>query len=749
MHLPRDVTAVAPPSGAPTSSPSDDGLFVSLLSLISSDGNFKTGDWSSLIGIITAICGNILISIALNTQRYAHIRLSKQYQAQQRLVRRAQKRARVTSQEVGRGSVDEGYGTAGEEPRRSLGYRDVPEEEDRPLLGESVHSEVTDAEDEEQGEAASKEGEEGAKSYLKSPYWWAGIILMTIGEAGNFLAYGFAPASIVSPLGVVALISNCVIAPFFLKERFRKRDLLGVVIAVGGAVTVVLSANDSNPKLGPKEIWRLISTWEFETYLGITIALIAGLMWASSRYGDRVIFIDLGLVGLFGEFSRCYGLFDLCILISNLGGYTALSTKGVASMLSYTLFKALTFPITYLLVAILVGTAIMQIKYVNRALRRFDATQVIPTQFVMFTLSVIIGSAVLYRDFEKESAANAGKFIGGCAMTFLGVYFITSARDKGEEEDEVLEEDEEAIRLASEGVYHDDPEEHVRPNARRSSTAPLGDTIPVNGHKTQSPPGSLIRTSLDEHLPHITRTSTSQSVSILDGEISEPASYVDSPIDENTNPWITPEEHSSAARQSIKKLLRPLDKVLPQSKHDRKMPSTLKATTSEPILPTEATLQPERPHTPPNASHDEIAIAPHTPDGAHLLARHSITDFIPGPFTSTLSSPLSAIVADSLRRGVDIKSLKPKRRKIPGVSLRRGSLQPQRNNSETDALHAQVGDVDENEGTVKRNRMRSFSNTLGDLFRSQKRVRRESEDEEAYPGEERRISRVDSSERDG
>ena len=73
-------------------------------------------------------------------------------------------------------------------------------------------------------------------------------------------------------------------------------------------------------------------------------------------------------------------------------------------MLSYTLFKALTFPITYLLVAILVGTAIMQIKYVNRALRRFDATQVIPTQFVLFTLSVIIGSAVLYRDFEKESA---------------------------------------------------------------------------------------------------------------------------------------------------------------------------------------------------------------------------------------------------------------------------------------------------------------------------------------------------------
>jgi drug/metabolite transporter (DMT)-like permease len=158
-----------------------------------------------------------------------------------------------------------------------------------------------------QSEDSDSSGQDEAykqKSYLKSPYWWAGIILMTVGEAGNFLAYGFAPASIVSPLGVVALISNCIIAPFMLKEPFRKRDALGVVIAVGGAVTVVLSANDNNPKLGPGEIWKLISTWEFETYLGVTVAVIGLLMVASNRYGDKNILIDLGLVGLFGRWME-------------------------------------------------------------------------------------------------------------------------------------------------------------------------------------------------------------------------------------------------------------------------------------------------------------------------------------------------------------------------------------------------------------------------------------------------------------
>ena len=124
---------------------------------------------------------------------------------------------------------------------------------------------------------------------------------MTLGEAGNFLAYGFAPASIVSPLGVVALVSNCVIAPIMLKEEFRLRDFWGVFIAVTGAVTVVLSSKQQENKLGPHEIWDAITTMEFEVYMAITIVLIVILVWASPKYGSSTILIDLGLVGLFGK----------------------------------------------------------------------------------------------------------------------------------------------------------------------------------------------------------------------------------------------------------------------------------------------------------------------------------------------------------------------------------------------------------------------------------------------------------------
>lgn len=116
-------------------------------------------------------------------------------------------------------------------------------------------------------------------------------------------------------------------------------------------------------------------------------------------------------------------------------------------MLSSTLFVTFTQPVAYVLIFVVVATAVMQVRYVNRALQRFNSTQVIPIQFVMFTLSVIIGSAVLYRDFKRTTAEQVVKFVGGCLLTFFGVFLITSGRPPSE--DSEIEDLEEAQRRAA------------------------------------------------------------------------------------------------------------------------------------------------------------------------------------------------------------------------------------------------------------------------------------------------------------
>ncbi|KAM0804858.1 magnesium transporter NIPA-domain-containing protein, partial [Usnea florida] len=447
-------------------------MWESLLLVFSdSDTGSKLREWSSLIGIVTAIIGNILISFALNIQRYAHLRLAREQEQQQ------------TWNATHTINGQKGYGTqqsdiAEDRIKANLTARlddgpplndHNPTEEYTHVPGahnESLHSRSSSESTIKQLEKPKTFPEK--KTYLKSPYWWTGIILMIAGEAGNFIAYGFAPASIVSPLGVVALISNCIIAPCLLHERFRQRDLWGVVVAVGGAVTIVLSAKNSEVKMGPGDVWAAITRWEFETYLGITAALIIVLIWASGRYGEKTILIDLGLVAL-------------------CGGYTALSTKGVASLLSDTLWRALTFPITYLLVFILVVSALAQIRYVNRALQRFDSTQVIPVQFVLFTISVIIGSAVLYRDFQAADASRIGKFFGGCALTFLGVYLITSGRAGNDSEGDTddYDNEENTIGLVDEERYQDDIDKNQGNTARRKSSVSFAFDGP-NGSRRSS-----------------------------------------------------------------------------------------------------------------------------------------------------------------------------------------------------------------------------------------------------------------------
>uniref|UniRef100_V5E6D6 DUF803-domain-containing protein n=1 Tax=Kalmanozyma brasiliensis (strain GHG001) TaxID=1365824 RepID=V5E6D6_KALBG len=223
--------------------------------------------------------------------------------------------------------------------------------------------------------------------FLHSKLWWLGLALMTIGEGGNFISYGFAPASLVAPLGAVALLSNVIISPILLGERFKISDIGGILLAIIGAVTVVFSSKQNDVRLDPSELLQAIKRLEFVIYSAISIGVGALLAFTSATsLGDRWVLIDVGICAIFG-------------------GFTVLSTKGISSLISGGQpIEALKFSITYVLVVVLAVTAVVQITYLNRALQRFDSREVIPTQFVFFTISAIVGSAILYRDFENMDA---------------------------------------------------------------------------------------------------------------------------------------------------------------------------------------------------------------------------------------------------------------------------------------------------------------------------------------------------------
>ncbi|KAJ7667844.1 DUF803-domain-containing protein [Mycena polygramma] len=248
--------------------------------------------------------------------------------------------------------------------------------------------------------------DENESDYLKSKVWWLGFALMNVGELGNFISYAWAPASVVAPLGTFALMANCVFAPLMLGERFRKRDILGMLIAVIGAATVVLASNASDTRLDPDALLVAISQLPFIVYTCVyAVGMVVLSILSERKAGKQYVFVDVGLCALFG-------------------GFTVLSTKAISTLLTMEWFEMFTKWITYPTIAVLALTGVGQIRYLNRALMRFDSKVVIPIQFVLFTMSAIVGSAILYGDFKKASFHQLVTFLYGCAATFTGVFII-------------------------------------------------------------------------------------------------------------------------------------------------------------------------------------------------------------------------------------------------------------------------------------------------------------------------------------
>ncbi len=54
--------------------------------------------------------------------------------------------------------------------------------------------------------SSSSRAGSGGFAYLKEWLWWAGLVTMGVGEAANFAAFGFVPASLVTTLGALSVL---------------------------------------------------------------------------------------------------------------------------------------------------------------------------------------------------------------------------------------------------------------------------------------------------------------------------------------------------------------------------------------------------------------------------------------------------------------------------------------------------------------------------------------------------------------
>jgi len=287
------------------------------------------------------------------------------------------------------------------------------------------------------------------KAFVKLPLWWVGILLNAGGEVGNMLAYGFAPASVVAPVGSVGVVVNEIIAVTFLKEPFRRRDILGLCGVICGVCLIIFGVPETEGDLSvhlllSDEVW--LNPRAYWYVLALILMLKALIVWFEPRYAQRQILVWLGLCSTISSMTvlACRGFSSLITLVpEDCAGSSC--AHGVVHVPCATTIGHWFFWVSLLVIVV---TAVWSAYYLNRAMQVFGNTEVVPVYYCTFTLMSIIGGAFVYNEFQHVTLAGGFMFGGGILLALFGVWLITSNRATSQHFQGLADVDEKVDALA-------------------------------------------------------------------------------------------------------------------------------------------------------------------------------------------------------------------------------------------------------------------------------------------------------------
>lgn len=275
------------------------------------------------------------------------------------------------------------------------------------------------------------EGPDGKpkKGYWRIPLWWIGLLLNMVGEVGNMLAYGFAPASVVAPVGSVGVFFNEIIAVLFLKEPFRRRDAFGLAGVIAGVVLIILGVPEGKTPLNAAILLSHFysNPLAYGYLILLTCMVLFFIFYLEPRYAQRSIFVWLLLCSIISSVTVICARGWSSMLTQFVGGDCG-SQHCVGVQLFSPCMLTIGHWLFWTLIVLVVITAIWSAIYLNKAMMIYGNTEVVPVYYCTFTLISIIGGAVVYREFSTMTITGGILFGVGCIGAFGGVYLITSGR---------------------------------------------------------------------------------------------------------------------------------------------------------------------------------------------------------------------------------------------------------------------------------------------------------------------------------
>lgn len=249
---------------------------------------------------------------------------------------------------------------------------------------------------------------DGGHGYLKDWLWWGGLLTMGGGEACNFVAYMFAPATLVTPLGALSVLISAVLSSYLLGEVLGVLGKLGCLLCVLGSILLVIHAPQEQEVTSLQDMTSKLLEPGFLVYVSAVLLLCVLLVvYFSPRVGRSNILVYISICSL-------------------LGAFTVASVKGLAIAIQTMVsdVSVLAHPLTWILLVTLVVSIVTQVNYLNKSLDTFNTLLVYPIYYVLFTTVVLSTSIILFQEWRSMAAVDVVTTLGAFLVIVVGVAML-------------------------------------------------------------------------------------------------------------------------------------------------------------------------------------------------------------------------------------------------------------------------------------------------------------------------------------
>ncbi|CAO3650591.1 unnamed protein product [Cunninghamella echinulata] len=348
---------------------------------------------------------------------------------------------------------------------------------------------------------------ESRKPAYKRPMWVIGFsTYLAANIIGSVFSIGYLPIVILAPIGAMGLVFNAIAARIVLGDPFTKRSIIGTFLIVVGALLVGLFGIIPEPDHDIEDLIRLYKRPAFIAYFSVLETFIVTTILLS-HYAESIYFrieksgfLDSGKwLGQWispSDFKMCIGI-SFGVIAGNISSQSMLFAKsGIELIILTVVFKLnqLQYALTWILLIMMVLTAILQIFYLNKGLRLCDTVILIPLSSCAFNVSCLFNGLVYYDQWPRLYWWQLLLVMIGVTITISGVLFLSWRGDSWQKHNQVQEE-----TVFQQECYEDNHDDNNSQHSNSSSddfddeeVLEAGSSIQTEDHHHQlTPPPSF------------------------------------------------------------------------------------------------------------------------------------------------------------------------------------------------------------------------------------------------------------------